>query len=140
MIGGLLTKVLGGVAIGLVMLLVAAWFRLQFVENERDRYEAERNEAIAVAEANEATIETLLAETERLDNLLLRADEREREIRQDARRNRQALQSVAEDNPDVEDFLGQLIPGPLRELLNTPPVDADGDGEGDAAQVPDNPL
>lgn len=125
---GLLSKILGGAAVLAFALAAVLFFRLSIVEGQRDTARAERDTAISVAEANEATIQSLLAETERLDALLIRADERERGIREDARRNRQALQSVAGENPDVEDYLSEPVPDALRGLLNASPADADGDG------------
>ena len=132
-----ITVWLGVLALGVAATL---WFRIQWVEGERDTALAERDLALAVAEANETTIATLVAEAERLDALLLRANERERAIRNQARQSRLDIEDAANENPDVEDYLREPIPDALRRLLNAPSADENGDSESGAPENDDGSL
>jgi len=138
----LISKIPGVVWIGGVALAVAAtmWFRIQWVENERDTARAERDLAVTTAEANQATIDILQGEAARLDALLIRADERERVIRDQARRDRADVERVSNENPDVEDYLSQPVPDALRRLLNAPPADENGNSETNSPEGSADPL
>lgn len=104
--------------IGLALAVAAflgLWFRADFLAKKLDRVEAREAVALAANEAQAETINALRAAAERDSRLLRELDGLRAAIARAADERTAERERIAQDDPDVADFLSTPIPCGLRD-------------------------
>jgi hypothetical protein len=103
---------LGGAAV-----IVALYFLWSNAADDRDQARADLAVAVEANAGNQVVIATLQGRIESLDAINLRLSDRQLSIARASAQERAAVDDLAEERQDVEDYLNQPIPVDLARLL-----------------------